>query len=86
MELDVAAAERVEGELDRITERRSASQEEANRVEERWAASEKLGRDRRRDAHRREWCAFHRHMEALHASLCEEHRAKAARLSGERTA
>ncbi len=77
---DVEVAERVEGELDRIAEKRAREARDANAIEALWAEQERRERERRREERRQEWCDFHRHMERLHAALCEEHRAKAAAL------
>lgn len=75
--------ERVEAELDQIAEKRAREAKDAAKVEEAWAEQERRHRERRRSELREEWRAFHEHMQALHASLCNEHRQKAAKLAGE---
>ncbi len=78
--MDTEAVERVEVELDRLVEKRAREAEDANRIEVLWQQSERAHRDRRREENVEAWCDFHRHMARLHASLCEEHRAKAEAL------
>jgi hypothetical protein len=74
--------ERVESELDRIIEKRAREARDAAAVEELWAEQERRERERRRDDHRLARLEHERHTERLHASLSEEHRAKAEALAG----
>ena len=82
MELDVAAAS-----IDQLIERRSASQEEANRIEDLWKASERRHRERRRERNRELWRAYHLEraecLERTAAELAASHRSKAEALSGD---
>lgn len=77
---DVEAAERVESELDRIVAKRAREAKDAAAIEEAWKQSARAHREKRREARRQEWCDFHRHMQALHTGLAEEHAEKAAML------
>jgi hypothetical protein len=80
--VDVEAAEGVQLQLDGFIEKRARESADANRTEELWAASEARDRERRRRRDNREaWLEYERHMERLHASLSEEHRAKAEALN-----
>ncbi len=75
---DVEAIEVAEMQLD--LERRAREAGDAARVEVAWAESVRLHHARQQETNRESWCDFHRHMERLHASLSEEHRAKAEAL------
>lgn len=80
--MDPETVQRVEQELDQFVERHAREAKDATAVEQLWAEQERAHRERRREAHRQQWCDFHRHMQALHADLAAEHRAKAAELIG----
>ena len=73
-----------EAELDRFIERRAREAGEAELIEVAWAESVRFHHARQRETNREAWCDFHRHMERLHASLSEEHRAKALNFLDER--
>ena len=53
------------------------------RARQAWEESNVADARRRREELRQEWRAHHEHMRALHASLSEEHAAKASALSVE---
>jgi hypothetical protein len=80
LNVDVNKIEAAEASLDQFIERRAREKADANRIEEGWAISERRHRERRRGANRQEWREYEMHMARLHASLSEEHRAKAERL------
>ncbi len=81
MELDVAAAERVEGELDQFIEKRAREEADANAVEALWAEQDRRERTRRREENREAWIAFHRGLARSHAALSESHEERAERLA-----
>jgi hypothetical protein len=78
--VDPAHVEKVEAELDRFIEKRARQAAELEHVEELWEESVRRDRERRREENREAWHGFHAHMQELHASLSEEHRAKAQAL------
>jgi hypothetical protein len=53
-------------------------------IEDLFAETTRRHHARQRETNREAWCDFHRHMERLHASLSEEHRAKALNFLEER--
>jgi hypothetical protein len=80
--------ERADREIDRFIERRhqetnAKANGEQRHIEDAWAESVRRDREKQSRENVEAWCDFHRHMERLHASLCEEHRAKAEALFGE---
>jgi hypothetical protein len=81
MMLDHAAVERAESEIDNFILKRNREREDANEIQALWAASEARERARRHEENREAWVRYERHMEALHASLSEEHRERAEALS-----
>ena len=85
MELDVDAAAAIG--IDQLIERRSASQEEANREEEEWKESARKHNTRRRERNRELWRAYHLEralcLERTAAALAASHRARAEALLGE---
>jgi hypothetical protein len=80
---DFDDVERVEAELDKFIEKRAREKREANLIEEEWARTERQDRERRRRENCAAWVAYEMHLSELHASLREEHRAKAEALNGE---
>jgi hypothetical protein len=75
--------EAVEAELDAFIFRRSRQDRAEREREEMYEASVRRDRERRREENQAAWYDFEMHMSELHASLSEEHRAKAQALSGE---
>jgi hypothetical protein len=67
---DVEAVEKAERDLDRFISRRSATQEEAEALEEMWRASERRHRQKVRLANGHAWVAYFDHL-----ALCCERRA-----------
>ncbi len=86
MELDVAAAERVESELDRIIEKRAREAKDAQAIEKAWKESERRHRKRRREQNREAWRCYYldqaERLERTAAELAAEHRARAEELAG----
>ena len=82
--MDVAHGERVEKELDAMIERRSR-QKDPEEEHDLWRGSVDRYNARRREANRREWCAYFAHLAgALRARAADyDHRARA--LLGERS-
>ncbi len=80
---DTAPGERVEAELERFIEKRSRDRTKENALEEAWVASERRHLEKRREANRLDWLAYHTHLAANHASLSERHLEKAEALAGE---
>lgn len=80
---DVEAGERVEAELDRFIEKRARDRSKENALEEMWRSSERIHLEKRREANRLAWLAYHTHLAANHASLSERHLEKAEALAGE---
>jgi hypothetical protein len=81
--VDIARGEMVEGELDRLIERRSG-QKDLDQESELWRESAKRYEKKRRQAARLVWHAFHcgqaeRHRVTLQA-LIEHHEEQAAKL------
>jgi hypothetical protein len=56
--VDIARGEMVEGELDRLIERRSR-QKDLDQESELWRESAKRYEEKRQQVARLEWCAFH---------------------------
>jgi hypothetical protein len=79
---DVEATKRVEAELDAFINKRSREREEANRTEELWAEQERRHRQRWREANRRAWREYERHLERVHMDLALDHHAKTDALAG----
>ena len=83
---DVAAVEAAEASIEAFINRRSASQEDANRIEAAWAESERKHRQRRREENAAAWRAFYleqaERLERTAAELAAAHRARAAMLEG----
>ncbi len=79
---DVEAIERVESELDRFVEKRAREVRDQENVEALWKESARRDLQRRREENRLAWLEHERHMERLHAGLCEEHRIRADELAG----
>ncbi len=75
--MDVSNIEAAEASIDQFIERRARDARDAAVIDEAWWDSEIRHRDRRREENREAWHGFHPHMQELHASLSEEHRAKA---------
>lgn len=78
--MDVSNIEAAEASIDQFIERRARDARDAAVIDEAWRDSEIRHRDRRREENREAWHGFHAHMQELHASLSEEHRAKAQAL------
>ncbi len=78
--IDVSNIEAAEASIDQFIERRARDARDAAVIDEAWRDSEIRHRDRRREENREAWHGFHAHMQELHASLSEEHRAKAQAL------
>ena len=82
--VDYEATEAVEAGLDELINRRSASQEEANRIEALWKASERRHRERRREESAAAWRSYHlaqaERLERTAAELAASHRARAEAL------
>ena len=74
MELDVDVAT---ASIDQLIERRSASQEEANRTEELWKAFERRVRERRRREKALAWHDYYASMACVHHGLAAEHAKRA---------
>ncbi len=78
--MDPAHVEKVEAELDQFVEHRAREAKDAEKVEELWAKSERVHRQKRRQANGWGWI---RHFEGLahtHRSLALENENKAARV------
>jgi hypothetical protein len=82
---DVEAVEAAEASIDAFIERRARDKREANRVEEAWAESERLHRQRRRERNRELWRTWHlgqaERLERTAAELAADHRARAETLA-----
>ena len=83
---DVEATEQAEKSIDAFIEKRAREKADVNTIEEFWAEQERRDRQQKREANRLAWIAFHRGLARSHASLCEEHQAKAEALAGEQGA
>jgi|GEM_PF-3553501 len=81
--MDAERTEAIEGELDRLIERRAGEARDANRVEELWRDSARLHDERRRRENGAAWRAHHAAMQEVHSRLAREHEAKALALLGE---
>lgn len=82
--VDIARGEMVEGELDRLIERRSAREIDADEREALWQASVRRYNARRREEMRVAWASYHagqaeRHRRTLEG-LIAHHETQAARL------
>lgn len=82
---DVDAVEAAEASLDAFIERRARDKQEANRVEEEWAVSERRHREQRRAQNRELWRTYHleraQALERTAAELAADHRARAEALA-----
>ena len=80
--MDIARGEMVEGELDRLIERRSR-QKDLDQESELWRESAKRYEEKRQQVARLEWCAFHRGQAERHRAtlqaLIELHEGEAAK-------
>ena len=74
---DVEATEAVEAGLNELINRRSASQEEANRTEELWKASERRVRERRQRENAQRWHDYYSTMARVHHGIAAEHAKRA---------
>jgi hypothetical protein len=83
MDLDAEAVERVEAEIDSFIQKRAREKADANEVDAFWAEQERCDRQRKREANRQAWIAFHRGLARSHAALSESHEERAVRLAGE---
>lgn len=81
LDVDVAAAS-----IDQLIERRSASQEEANRIEAAWAESTRRHNARQRERNRALWIEFHSRLAASHARISADHEARVEELAREQGA
>ncbi len=75
--MDTVALEKAEQQIDQFIAKRERERVDADKVEELWAEQERRHRERRREQNREAWRVHHAHMQALHAGLSEEHKAKA---------
>jgi hypothetical protein len=66
--------------LDALIEKRSRQRDEANSIEEMWAASERKHKARVRQEHRELWIDYYRRMAESHALLSAEHQRRARAL------
>ncbi len=78
--MDAARTEAIEGELDRIIEKRAAERRDANATEELWKDSARVHNERCREEHGAAWYDHHLRMREVHAWLAEEHGARALSL------
>lgn len=85
---DVAKAEAIESEIDRIIERRARERNDANRVEELWRESVRKVNGQRREENRVLWHDYHmdqaERIERLASEIAAGHRAKAEELMPEK--
>ena len=81
--LDPVAVERAEKSLDEFINSRSKEKGKANAEADLWRISERIHLEKRREANRLAWLAYHTHLAANHASLSERHLEKAEALAGE---
>jgi hypothetical protein len=77
---DLAAVERVESELNRITEKRAREAKDADAIEDLWAEQDRRERARSREANRQAWCDYHEHLHRLHLDLAADHADRRSRL------
>jgi hypothetical protein len=82
--LDPVAVERAEKSLDEFINSRSKAKDKANAEADLWRISERRQREKQREELRLAWHSYEMHMCELHASLSEEHRAKALNFIEER--
>ena len=78
--MDIARGEMLEGELDRLIERRSPWEIDPDEREELWKASVRVYTARRREKNRLAWCHYSGRLAArVHSPRAEEydHRAQA---------
>jgi hypothetical protein len=84
--LDYEATEAVEQQLDQFIEKRTREREDANRIEEAWAESERRHQEHRRERNRELWRTWHlgqaERLERTAAELAADHRARAEALRG----
>ena len=78
--MDAAKAEAVEGELDRIIDKRAAERRDEGTVEELWKESARVHNEQRREALGLAWREHHLRMREVHARLASEHERRAAGL------
>lgn len=78
--MEPARVEAIEGEIDRIIEKRSAERRDANRVEELWKESTERHNKRRWREVGAAWYEHHCRMHDVHARLASEHEEKALSL------
>ncbi len=78
--MDVEHAEKVEAELDAFVERRAREARDAATVEELWASSARLHRQKRRQQNGWAWYRFYSNLAGLHRGLANENEEKAARV------
>jgi hypothetical protein len=82
--VDLFDVERVEAQLDAITERRAREARDASAVEELWKESTEADRERRREENAAAWRAYHLdqalRLEATASGLARDHRARAKAL------
>ena len=81
MDLDVEATEQAEQQIDAFVEKRSREAKDADAIEALWAVQDRLAQQRKREANRQAWIAFHRGLARSHAALSESHEERAARLA-----
>jgi hypothetical protein len=73
LNLEMAALEKAEQQIDQFIEKRAREKADANKVEELWAESDRRHRDRRREENREAWREYERHLERVHMELALEH-------------
>jgi (p)ppGpp synthase/HD superfamily hydrolase len=78
--MEAERAEKLEAELDRITERRAREERDAAPIEEAWKDSTRRHSERRREELGAAWYDHHLRMQEVHASLASEHERRAAGL------
>ncbi len=78
--MDPAHVEKVEAELDQFVERRARETKDAKKVEELWANSERVHRQKRRQANGWSWIRPYEGLAHTHRSLALENENKAARV------
>lgn len=70
----------VDAEISRLIEKRASQEDHVEHCRELELYELRQRRERNQEENRLAWLEHERHMERLHAALCEEHRAKAAAL------
>jgi hypothetical protein len=78
--LDPGAVERVEAELDSFIEKRARQAKDAEKLAELWAKSERVHREKRRQANGWGWIRHYESLARTHRSLALENENKAARV------